>query len=67
MWTLDEYNKQFMADLDKYNATNKIGISCPNCGNELRDKHKDLLLLSSPPQKVVECLECNYIGYRYVK
>jgi hypothetical protein len=57
--SLEEHNKRAM----QINETGGNGIACPNCGNELFDS--DGILLSSPPQYLTFCRNCNYKGSRY--
>jgi len=40
------------------------GIACPNCGDELLDSNPMMTLTSMPPKKSVNCINCDYVGYR---
>jgi hypothetical protein len=64
--SLDEYNGErvqyhfnLMSEQPRLN-----GIACPKCGEELVDTNPMVTLTSYPPQKNVNCLKCEYIGYR---
>ena len=41
------------------------GIACPKCGSELMYVDQNLLL-SSPPQRRVQCSKCNHIDYIFL-
>ena len=40
------------------------GIECPECESELVDTGPDIELTSYPPRKTINCLRCQYTGYR---
>ena len=40
------------------------GIACPNCGEELFDSQPDIILMTNPPKKHIECGNCGFEGYR---
>jgi len=63
MQTLDEFNKQRMKFYQSNNISNKNGIACPKCGEEMFDSSPNVTLTSNPPQKNVAC-KCGYRGYR---
>ena len=58
--TLARHNQEVR---DAMNNPNKNGIACPNCGSELDDVGRGILL-SNPPQMEVKCFNCGYTGYR---
>lgn len=66
--SLSEFNDrrriQIREDWERRGRGN--GISCPSCGFELFDSVGEGLMMSNPPQKHVECLECRYRGERMV-
>ncbi len=38
------------------------GIQCPQCGKELRDVNRNVVLTTNPPRKAVVCIGCNWNG-----
>ena len=46
------------------NAPRQNGIACPDCGAELFDSYPCVVLTSSPPQKNIRCIKCEFIGFR---
>lgn len=40
------------------------GLKCPKCGGDLIDSRPDWLLVSNPPKLNVNCIKCDYTGYR---
>jgi len=42
------------------------GLHCPECGEELLDVHPNITLTMHPAQKEVECISCDYKGFRIV-
>lgn len=38
------------------------GIQCPQCGKELRDVNRNVVLTTNPPRKAVMCIDCNWTG-----
>ena len=61
---LDEFNKEVQTHYQDRKCTSRNGIECPSCINELIDCG-DMVLLTCPPQKEIECIECGWKGYRY--
>lgn len=39
------------------------GLACPECGKELMDSD-GMILTSNPPQRNIQCSDCDYRGYR---
>ncbi|DBA35132.1 TPA_asm: hypothetical protein vir515_00047 [Caudoviricetes sp. vir515] len=66
MISLEEHNSQIIwdADFETKNAPNNI--ACPNCGTELVDVDRKMILASNPPQYEIKCPNCGYHGYRYL-
>ena len=65
--SLLEYNGERMVyhyGTSKLNEPKYNGIACPKCGSELVDTNPMETLTSYPPQKNINCIECEYIGYR---
>ena len=42
------------------------GLHCPECGEELLDSKPNTILTMHPAQKEVECISCEYKGYRII-
>ena len=40
------------------------GIACPNCAEQLVDSNPMMTLTSFPPKKNINCIKCDYVGYR---
>lgn len=59
--TLQEFNDERLYEHSKHPFN---GIECPNCKHELLDDDTGMVLLSSPPQIRIHCVECNYRGTR---
>ena len=55
--SIKEHNNCFTKDISF-----STGIACPKCGSELMYVDQNLLL-SSPPQRRVQCSKCNHIDY----
>ena len=55
--SIKEHNNRFTKEISF-----STGIACPKCGSELMyvDQY---LLLTSPPQRRVQCSKCNHIDY----
>lgn len=63
--TLDEWNAERIARMEELKHPRFNGISCPKCGHELKDINPMVTLASNPPQKSVNCIVCEYTGYRF--
>lgn len=61
--TIEEYNKE---KLDCHNMKNNTGIACPDCGFELQFTEMNVMLLTNPPQRTVNCSHCGYYRNVYV-
>ena len=59
--SIKEHNDGKIFDAYGGNAF-KSGLACPKCGSELMYVDQNLLL-SSPPQRRVQCSKCNHIDY----
>ena len=55
--SIKEHNNLFTKEISF-----STGIACPKCGSELMYVDQNLLL-SSPPQRRVQCSKCNHIDY----
>ena len=55
--SIKEHNNRFTKEISF-----STGIACPKCGSELMYVDQNLLL-SSPPQRRVQCSKCNHIDY----
>ena len=55
--SIKEHNNLFTKEI-----AFSTGIACPKCGSELMYVDQNLLL-SSPPQRRVQCSKCNHIDY----
>ena len=55
--SIREHNNLFTKEISF-----STGIACPKCGSELMYVDQNLLL-SSPPQRRVQCSKCNHIDY----
>ena len=55
--SIKEHNNRFTKEI-----AFSTGIACPKCGSELMYVDQNLLL-SSPPQRRVQCSKCNHIDY----
>lgn len=62
MKTLEEFNEERVKEPLQ---PCKNGIECPNCKEELYDTSPSAVLTSYPPQKKVNCMNCNFKGLRY--
>ena len=58
--SIKEHNNRFTKEI-----AFSTGIACPKCGSELMYVDQNLLL-SSPPQRRVQCSKCNHIDYIFV-
>jgi DNA-directed RNA polymerase subunit RPC12/RpoP len=67
MKTLSEYDKEYH-ERRNYTKSSEYstGIACDKCKHELSFTSPNLVLMSSPPQKNVECPNCGFKGYMYV-
>ena len=55
--SIKEHNNRFTKEI-----ACSTGIACPKCGSELMYVDQNLLL-TSPPQRRVQCGKCNHIDY----
>ena len=55
--SIKEHNNRFTKEISF-----STGIACPKCGSELMYVDQNLLL-TSPPQRRVQCSKCNHIDY----
>lgn len=55
--SIKEHNNLFTKEISF-----STGIACPKCGSELMYVDQNLLL-TSPPQRRVQCSKCNHIDY----
>ena len=55
--SIKEHNNRFTKEI-----AFSTGIACPKCGSELMYVDQNLLL-TSPPQRRVQCSKCNHIDY----
>jgi DNA-directed RNA polymerase subunit M/transcription elongation factor TFIIS len=58
--SIKEHNNLFTKEISF-----STGIACPKCGSELMYVDQNLLL-SSPPQRRVQCSKCNHIDYIFL-
>ncbi len=69
---LNKYLTDNLISLEEHNSIINIsshklklnGIACPNCGKELFDSQPDIILMTNPPKKHIECGNCGFEGYR---
>lgn len=62
-----KYNN-YIISLDREQMVNEIKrktvtTKCPKCGGKLEYMDYNAVLLSSPPQRQVKCVDCSYLGY----
>lgn len=62
--SLDDHNRQRLADAIASRKPRPNGIACPQCGAELLDSDPSACLTSNPPKTYVHCDACEYRGYR---
>lgn len=64
MKTIKEHNDEIFRLREEANRNN-TGVECPLCHAELYYADP-WIRASSPPQRQVKCLGCNYIDYIYI-
>ena len=57
--SIDEYNRERMAFISKSNSE-KTGIGCPQCGDEMIESNPNMITCYIPPRKAVQCPTCKY-------
>ena len=67
MKSLEEYNAEVIQQIKEAKAKAHLsGVGCPNCGTEMELPNPDMLLMSNPSKKIVECPKCGHRGYMIV-
>lgn len=63
--TLDEFNKAMQMAHEELEQPEN-GVYCPECGTELHDRYRNIVMTTYPPSTPVYCPKCGFEGMRYV-
>lgn len=68
MLKLSEYNNKIRKEIEKEDRKMVFcDVACDVCGEELKYKNYNIMLLSYPAKKQVVCPNCGREGYIYCK
>jgi ribosomal protein S27E len=67
MQSLDDFNRDRQREFDDMPKSGPNGIACPNCGNELDDTGRRVILDTKPPQTPVHCTGCGRPDWRFLR